>query len=99
MFKYDLVNNKINTNISMYFNKLQSVQNPSSSSGDSSASSPSSSSINTKEISNLASGIGPLPIIHEDMELMGSLSVPLGHTPGNFILENFTSRNRLKNKL
>lgn len=67
---------------------LQSIQNPSSGSGSgdlSSESSSSSGSLSTR-VANLASGLGPLPTLHEDMEFVptsSSSSVPLGHTPGN----------------
>lgn len=59
---------------------LQSVQNRSSSSADLSCeSSSSSSSVSVKELSSFPSGVGPLPIIHEDVELNAH---PLAHTPG-----------------
>lgn len=55
-------------NIECFF-CLQSVQNPAGSSGDfSSESSSSSSSASNKDLTSLACGGNPLPIIHEDKE-------------------------------
>lgn len=45
------------------------------------SSSSSSGSLSAKVV-NLASGMGPLPTLHEDMEFVPSSTVPLSHTPG-----------------
>lgn len=53
----------------LYLQYIQSVQNPAGSSGDfSSESSSSSSSASNKDLTSLACGGNPLPIIHEDKE-------------------------------
>ncbi|KRT81696.1 hypothetical protein AMK59_5721, partial [Oryctes borbonicus] len=82
----NLINNTTYPNFlksDMYLYYVQSVHNPNGSSSDfSSESSSSSSSVSTRELSNLATGIGPLPIIHEDMEFIPPSSAALGLTPG-----------------
>ncbi|GJQ72265.1 hypothetical protein Trydic_g3356 [Trypoxylus dichotomus] len=82
----NLINNTTYPNFlksDMYLHYVQSVPNPNGSSSDfSSESSSSSSSVSTRELSNLATGIGPLPIIHEDMEFIPPSSAALGLTPG-----------------
>ncbi|XP_025829569.1 axin-1 isoform X2 [Agrilus planipennis] len=66
----------------IYLHHVQTVQNPTNSSDFSSSSSSSSSSISTRDPTNLASSIGPLPTLHEDMEFVPSFSAPLSHAPG-----------------
>ncbi|RZC34793.1 axis inhibition protein [Asbolus verrucosus] len=67
----------------MYLQYLQSVENPSSGSDDfNSESSSSSSSVSNKDLGNLASGIGPLPTLHEGMEFNVNPHPPLLLTPG-----------------
>lgn len=68
----------------MYLHYIQSVQHQSGSelsAGESSSSSCSSSSNSLnglgKDFANMAASVGPLPIIHEDMEFTGHV-----HTPG-----------------
>ncbi|KAK9737109.1 Axin beta-catenin binding motif [Popillia japonica] len=81
-----LINNTTYPNFlksDMYLHYVQSVHNPNGSNSDfSSESSSSSSSVSTRELANLAAGIGPLPIIHEDMEFIPPSSAALGLTPG-----------------
>jgi axin 1 len=67
----------------VYLQYLQSVENASSCSDDfNSESSSSSSSVSNKDIGNLASGIGPLPTLHEGMEFSLNSQQPLLLTPG-----------------
>ncbi|XP_044252906.1 axin isoform X3 [Tribolium madens] len=65
----------------IYLQYVQSVENASSDDFNSESSS-SSSSLSNKDLGNLASGLGPLPTLHEDMEFSLNSQQPLLLTPG-----------------
>ncbi|KAF5293498.1 hypothetical protein FQA39_LY02983 [Lamprigera yunnana] len=66
----------------MYLSYIQTAQYPAVGSIEfSSDSSSSGSAVSTRELQNIAAGVG-LPTLHEDMEYITSSSAPLSHTPG-----------------
>ncbi|XP_044252907.1 axin isoform X4 [Tribolium madens] len=66
----------------IYLQYVQSVENASSDDFNSESSS-SSSSLSNKDLGNLASGLGPLPTLHEDMEFSLNSQQPLLLTPAS----------------